>query len=105
MAFTMQAVVDKARIPLNDSAKDRWVDADLLGYANDAIRVLRKGRPDLFFGQYLTLPGDKVLGDTLPVDDEHFVAVCDYVTARAETRNDEFALRQRATLFFQLASG
>lgn len=105
MAFTFQAVVDRARIPLNDTAKERWSDGDLLAYANDSIKILRKVRPDLFFGQFLALPGDKVLGDTLPVDDEHFPSVCDYVTARAETRNDEFALKTRAELFFRLANG
>lgn len=102
MAFTMQQVVDRARIPLNDADKVRYSDADLLGYANDAVKVLRRDRPDLFFGQFEALPGDKVLGDNLPVDDEYFPAVCDYVTARAETKDDEAALQTRATLFFNL---
>lgn len=102
MAYTMQQVVDRARIPLNDADKARYSDTDLLGYANDAVLVLRAKRPDLFFGQFASLPGAKALGENLPLDDTLFPAVCDYVTARAETRDDESVLEQRAVAFFAL---
>ena len=105
MAYTMQNVVDKALKPLNDASKTRWTDDDLLAYANDAVRVLRRERPDLFFGQYTSLPGDKTLAQDLPVDDEYMTVVADYVTARAETIDDEEALAARAALFFQLFQG
>lgn len=102
MAYTMQQVIDKARVPLNDAGKDRYSDPDLLGYANDAMFILQSRRPDLFFGQFLALPGEKALGDLFPLANTLFPAVCDYVTARAETRNDESVLEQRASLFFGL---
>lgn len=102
MAYTMQQVVDKARVPINDAGKNRYSDTDLLGYANDAVLILRNRRPDLFFGRFLALPGEKALGDSFPLGDTLFPAVCDYVTARAETRNDESVLEQRASLFFGL---
>lgn len=105
MAYTMQQIVDRARIPVNDSDKSRYTDADLLAYANDAISILKLRRPDLFFGSFLALPGVKVLGDAFPLDDTIFPAVCDYVTARAETRNDESILEQRAAMFFGLFKG
>ena len=102
MAYTMQQVADKSRIPLNDADKARYSDTDLLWYANDAVLILRNKRPDLFFGQFLNLPGAKALVDALPLDDILFPAVCDYVTARAETRNDESVLEQRASMLFAL---
>lgn len=105
MSYTMQQVANKARIPLNDADKARYPDADLLGYANDAILLLRSNRPDLFFGSFLTLPGAKALGDNMPVDDTLFPALCDYVTARAVTVDNDSALEKRAVMFFALFKG
>ena len=105
MPYTMQNVVNHGREPLNDDDIERHTDAHLLGYANDAINVLKLQRPDLFFGQYSALPGVKVLGDVFPLDDTIYPAVCDYVTARAETKNDESVLTERAALFFGLFKG
>lgn len=100
----MQQVVDRARIPLNDLDADayRYSVDDLLMYANFALRKVRRDRPDLYFGTYSTPLTDKVIGDTLPIDDDFAEAVVDYVVARAETKNDEAALRERAKLFFGL---
>jgi hypothetical protein len=107
MPYTMQQVVDKARIPLNDVAKDRVSDATLLSYANDAILLLRNKRPDLFFGQYLTLSTleNLALSANLPLPAELYPMVSDYVTARAETINDESVLSQRADMFMRFVSG
>jgi hypothetical protein len=102
MAYTMQAVLDRARVPLNDADKVRYPDADGLVYANDAVKVLKRERPDLFFGQFEALPGDKTLGQDLPVADEYVVAVTDYVTARWEFRDDEAAVQAKASAFFGL---
>lgn len=105
MAKTMQQLCDKARIPLNDADKARHSDPELLGFANDGIQILRSKRPDLFFGTFTTALTDKALGDSFPLDETVFPAVCDYVTARAESKNDESVLEQRATLFFSLFRG
>jgi hypothetical protein len=61
----------------------------LLAFANDAVLILRQKRPDLFFGQFAALPGPKVVGDFIPVADEYFTALTDYVVARAESQDDE----------------
>lgn len=98
----MQQVVDRARIPLNDDDKVRHADPELLGYANDAVLILRQQRPDIFFGQFEALPGAALIGDPMPVQDEYFVALADYVTARAETPDDESVDQGRAQLFFAL---
>jgi hypothetical protein len=102
MAYTMQNVVDKGRIPLNDSAKTRYSDTDLLGYANDAILRVRDRRPDLFIGRWLTLPGGLALGDAFPIRDEFFPPVVDYVTSRAEVRDDEFSDNNRVVMLMSM---
>jgi hypothetical protein len=89
MSYTMQNVVDKARVPLNDAAKDRYTDDALLGYANDAILVLRKRRPDLFLGRWAVLPNALALTDAFPVADEYVPIMADYVAGRAELVDDE----------------
>lgn len=105
MARTFQQVCNRARIPLNDADKTRYPDTDLLAYANDAVLLLRQKRPDLFFGSWTIPTGEYALTDTVPVDDTFFPAICDYVTGRAEFRDDEDAMQQRAASFLQLFGG
>jgi hypothetical protein len=105
MARTFQQVCDRARIPLNDADKTRYPDADLLSYANDAILILRRARPDLFFGGWTIPASEYGLGDAIPIEETYFPAVCDYVTGRAEFRDDEDAMQQRAGAFLQLFGG
>jgi len=99
----MQNIVDLARIPLNDDSKTRYDDATLLNYTNRAIQRLIIVRPDLFIGSYLSLPTTALaLGDTFPLGAPYEQPVADYVTARAETVDAEFAENSRATSFFAL---
>lgn len=106
MATKMSVLVARARVPINDQATDeadrRYSDDDLLGYANDALRRLRKDRADLFLGQLTTAFVDKAATDNFPIDEDYMSAVVDYMVARAETRDDEEALESRARLFFEL---
>lgn len=106
MSRTFQDVCDRARKPLNDPSKRRYPDADLLAGANDAILILRSRRPDLFFGQYASLATTEyALGTALPVPDEFFVPVWQYVVAWAEFRDDEAAMQERAKDFYALFTG
>jgi hypothetical protein len=107
MAFTFQQVADRARIPLNDSDKVRYPDSELLTHAVDAYLLLRRYRPDLFITSYTALPDFNTLTLTSPfpgADDHLLPAVADYVTARAEFKDDEHVLKERAQLFYQLFS-
>lgn len=103
MSRTYQNAADRARsMALNDAAKERWADADLIGFANDAILVLRRDRPDLFIGQFAALPSstEVVSGATaLPVPDEYFVPIVDYVVARAHGRDSEDAAQELVPVF------
>src|SRR3990172_618823 len=111
MSFTMQDLVDKAKKQFNEIEKDRFSDGvatlfnDLLGYANDAILLLRNKRPDLFIGSFAALPEKLSIGATFPLPAEYVIPVVDYVVARAELHDDEHVLSERATVFFQLANG
>lgn len=48
MSFTAQTCIDKARIPLNDSAKARYPDLELLKHLNSGLGTFALVRPDLF---------------------------------------------------------
>lgn len=103
MAFTVQNLVDLARRPLNDVDKIRYPDSELLDYANSAYMALRRFRPDLFVGLWGSIPPSLVLGDTFPaVGDEYKHILADYVTARAEFKDDEHVLKERAQAFVQM---
>jgi len=103
MAITYQTVLDVARLPLNDSDKARYRDADLMTYANHGILAMLKRRPDLFVGQFASLPnGERAPGDSFPLSAQYVQLLADYVTARAETADDEFVNSGRAALFMQL---
>ena len=98
MAFTFQQLIDKARVPLNDADKDRYADSELLDYARDAYLMAYRHRPDLFIGLFSSLPAFSALGLTsaFPVDDMYLPVVADYITARAEYKDDEHVVSQRA---------
>ena len=101
MAYTVQQVLDHARIPLNDADKDRYTDEVLLSYFNDAVLLARKNRPDLFLGRWSSLPSNLVVTDAFPVDDVYYPMFADYVTGRAETIDDEYTENSRAVVFIQ----
>lgn len=104
MAFTVQQVIDRARVPLNDAAKSRYSDAEMAVYANDAYYLLRRYRSDLFLGQWTTLPSSLALTDEFPsVDIMYLPSVADYVTARAEFKDDEAVIAQRAQAMLAMA--
>jgi hypothetical protein len=100
---TMQDIVDRGRVPLNDAAKTRFSDATLLRFANDFVQIARRVRPDIFFGQFSALPGDKAVGDPFPLGAEYESGAADYVTGRAEATGSEAELESRAKAFLMLA--
>jgi hypothetical protein len=104
VSFTFQVLIDRARVPLNDSAKTRYPDAELLKYAVDAYLLLRRYRSDLFLADY-TLPDWSAftVDTTFPkAPDEYLPIIADYVTARAEFKDDEHVVAERAQAFYGL---
>lgn len=101
--MTAQEVIDLARVPLNDTDKDRYTDTDLLRFLNAGLRLLQRSRADLFIGSLGTSLPALALGDSLPTPDHVDQSLADYVTARAMTVDTEDG--ERAGAFFQLAGG
>lgn len=103
MARTVQQILDAARTPLNDADKGRFPDSELLGYYQDAVGLIRKSRPDLFIGRLIDEPGS-TLGDVSVVPYTHYQTVQDYITARAQMKDDsESGAKQNALLELAIA--
>lgn len=93
---TFQNIVDRARIDLQDAAKTRYTDAEMLQYAIDGVLEARRLRPDLFFGGYGTTTTSYVLADTFPLPPQYEMLFLHYIVFRSETRDDEYAVDGRA---------
>jgi hypothetical protein len=104
MARTVAEAVASARGTLQDQDAQRASDAVLEGYARDAVNMIRNERPDLFIGNWgavSVLTGSAAL----PLDDQYFRPVVDYMIARVETQDDEAVNTGRAELMAKLAGG
>jgi hypothetical protein len=107
-------LLDRVRQVLQDQDQDnyRYPTVDLVGYLNDAVLEARRIRPDMFVGRYLDdLPQVTTVASTdwstipMPLPDQWFVATYNYVAGRAEFRDDEFAVDNRAmTLMSQFTA-
>lgn len=102
---TAQDIIDQARKPLVDPGKDRFSDVDALGYLNFGLMFLRGRRPDLFLGSLNGAFTALTLTGAIPIEQQYHQALADYVTARAETHDDEAAMNPRASTFFDMAAG
>src|SRR5262245_25644938 len=111
MSVTMQSVVDLARIPLNDSDKDRYTDAELLTFGIQVLLAAFRRRPDIFFGKCSSSEVTPLHNNTLtlaenyPVHGEYQQVIADYITARAESIDDEHVTSGRAASFYALFGG
>lgn len=100
---TMQAIIDLARIPLNDARKVRYTDPDLLKFANAAVFRTYEVRPDLKpVGSWGTPFAALALGGTFPLEDRLQQTVADYVSGRAELKDDENVNSARAQALMQM---
>jgi glutamine cyclotransferase len=88
---TFADIVSQARVLLQDTGSVRFSDAELMVSANDAMRLIRRVRPDTFFGNYKTSISDYILADTFPVGVEFVQSVRDYIIAYANMRESEDA--------------
>ena len=106
MSFTVQQICDRARVPLNDSAKARYTDAQMLTYVVDSYLLLRRYRPDLFIGSWTMTDWSTIaLGTTFPVAEDTLLPIlADYVVARCEFHDDEHVVAERAQAFYALFS-
>ena len=104
MARTVAEAVASARETMNDAAGRRVSTAALEGFALDALNYARRKRPDLFLGNWGNLA--PVTGSApLPIDDQYFRPIVDYMIARAESKDAEHVLSARSELMAKLAAG
>lgn len=92
----MQDICDLSRTDLNDDNKIRYPDLTLLKYGNNGIAIAYTVRPDLRYGNYSQVFSDLALTDDFPLTPEYQAPIAAYMTFRAETVDDEFAVEQRA---------
>jgi hypothetical protein len=98
---TLQVIIDDARVLLNDSDKNRYADALLLRYANEALGEARRIRPDLFLGTFSSALSTYILGDSSPLTLEYEPYIKDYIVARSNSQDDEYSIDGRASAFMQ----
>ena len=90
---------------LNDDDETRYPEAEKIGFVVDALNMIKNIRPDLFIGQFSTAIGTLTTGSTLPVDEQFFRPIVDYVIARCETKDDEHVISARAEFMAKLSIG
>jgi hypothetical protein len=97
MARLVSDAVTEVATILNDAGGVRYTPADIIRYTNEGVLQARSLRPDLFVGAYAA-PVTQVtaVGNTIPLPDQLFTALCYYIAGRCELRDDEFAVDGRA---------
>jgi hypothetical protein len=93
---TLQNVIDSARVDLQDADKIRYLDTELLEYANDGIQEGFRYRPDFLLGMFGAAATIYVAGSTVPFPTQYQMLLKHYVIARAELRDDEYSQNGRA---------
>lgn len=90
--MNLQAVCDRARLALNDDAKERHPDADLLTYCQEGLGTLLDLRPDLFIGQFSTFNQESLtLTSNFPIERRYVPLLIDYIIFRCERIDNEGA--------------
>lgn len=107
MAFTVQQVLDLARLPLNDALKVRYNDTVLLSYYNVGVLHLYEIRPDLQIGNFGSVYVPVVaaaLSSAFPLSDRFALPLADYIGGRAEMRDEDAATGGRGQALMKLFS-
>ena len=98
MATTYQQVVTRARRILQDEdpANYRYPDDSLLDGVNDAMKEVRRIRPDLFLNTGFEVPVATDLAQNVLLEDQWFMALVYFTAGFQMLRDDEFSLDSRA---------
>lgn len=99
---TFADIILEARSLLQDEGTiRRYSDSELMRGANEAMRIIRKSRPDLFIGSFTAVISDYADSDTLPIGNEYINAVKSYIIAYAEMRESEDAGLAKSAMFIK----
>ena len=99
---TMQDVIDLARFDLNDAAKNRNPDSDMLKFANDGLALIYEKRPDLKFGNYSAAFSALGTSSAFPLGEEWKPKLANYIVARAESADDQFVIDGRVKQSYEI---
>ena len=105
MTRTVGEVIASAALTLNDVAKVRYKEPEQIGFVIDALNMAKNMRPDLFMGRYAMSFGVMTTATVLPIDEQFFRPIVDYVIARCETKDAEHVTSGRAELMAKFAGG
>ena len=83
-------ITQRVRLLLNDTSTQsnvqRWVDATLLRFLNDAVTLICELRPDAKIaddGTIRTITALADIGSSISIADKWMLAICHYICARA----------------------
>lgn len=105
MARTVAEVITSAKGTLNDASLTRYTEPEMIGFVIDALQWARNEKPDLFIGRFSIAIGTLTTLSVLPIDDQFFRPVVDYVIARCETKDAEHVVFARVDFMAKLAMG
>lgn len=105
MTRTVGEVIVSAKGTLNDAALVRYTEPEQIGFVVDALNSIKNERPDLFIGRFTTAFGTLTSASELPINEQFFRPITDYVIARCEMKDAEHVLSARAELMAKLAAG
>lgn len=105
MSRTVAEVITSAKATLNDDDLTRYTEPEHIGFVIDALNMIKNMRPDLFLGLFSTPIGALTTTSALPIDEQFFRPVVDYVIARCETKDEEHVVSARAELMAKFATG
>lgn len=100
MTRLVSELITSARKTLNDKDATgyRNSDPEMIAFAIDGLQTMRNMRPDLFVGRFTTAIGTLTALSAIPVDDQFFRPLVDFVIARCEMTDDEHVVSARAEL-------
>ena len=99
------AVVDARAILQDERTPYRYPLADIVRYFNESFAEMRRIRPDIFVGRYLTELPTFTTSDLdmyYPISDMYFSASVDYIVYRIGVRDDQSINENRAEAFYKM---
>jgi len=104
-AKTVADVLTSSDGTLSDKDRTAYPQSERIGFINDALQTIRNMRPDIFVGQFNDALTVANTTDVLPIDNQFFRPVVDYVIARCESKDEAHVVSGRADLMAKLMTG
>lgn len=106
MSRTVSDALTQTRVILQDTdVPYRYETTELYRYLNDSLAEMRRIRPDIFIGRFITELPKFSTGDEnkkYPLSDMFFPATVNYMVYMAEMREDQSVANGRAASFLQI---